>query len=144
MICLPDVNVWLALAVGQHVHHPAAKRWFDGAVDARLAFCRITETGLLRLLTNARVMDGDPLPASAAWRVRDQFFTDSRIVLMREPDGFTERWRETAKAGRIGPNFWTDAYLVRFCASIGSTLVTFDQSLSRQKHCPVRILSNGS
>jgi predicted nucleic acid-binding protein len=26
---LPDVNVWLALTFDSHIHHPAAKKWFD-------------------------------------------------------------------------------------------------------------------
>jgi predicted nucleic acid-binding protein len=26
---LPDVNVWLALTFDSHIHHSAAKAWFD-------------------------------------------------------------------------------------------------------------------
>jgi len=66
MTCLLDVNVWIALAVGFHRHHSIARQWEEQLSDESLAFCRITEMGLLRMLTNANVMDGVPLtPAEA-------------------------------------------------------------------------------
>jgi hypothetical protein len=40
---LPDVNVWLALTFDSHVHHPAAKTWFDGLADEVCFFCRLTQ-----------------------------------------------------------------------------------------------------
>jgi hypothetical protein len=30
---LPYVDVWLALTFDSHVHHPAAKTWFDALTD---------------------------------------------------------------------------------------------------------------
>jgi len=53
MIYLPDVNVWIALAADQHIHHNVAKRWFTGIQDDQVLFCRITQLGFLRLLTNS-------------------------------------------------------------------------------------------
>jgi predicted nucleic acid-binding protein len=48
---LPDVNVWLALAFDFHLHHAAAKIWFDESSDA-CCFCRWSQHGFLRLATN--------------------------------------------------------------------------------------------
>lgn len=31
MIYLPDVNVWIALAIAEHVHHKPAQGWFDSS-----------------------------------------------------------------------------------------------------------------
>ena len=42
--CLPDVNVWLALA-------SRAAKWMDG-LSGRACFCRVTQAALLRLPTN--------------------------------------------------------------------------------------------
>ena len=86
--------------------------------------------GLLRLLTNARVMAGNPLLASEAWRVRDLFRNDPRVGYIREPSGFDEQWRKTFNAGRVGPNFWTDAYLDSLCITANCRLVTFDRALA--------------
>ena len=38
---LPDINLWLALAFELHVHHAAAKNWFDGATNDGCCFCRL-------------------------------------------------------------------------------------------------------
>jgi predicted nucleic acid-binding protein len=45
MTCLPDVNVWLALTVAEHVHHAAATQWFETLEREQIAFCRVTQTG---------------------------------------------------------------------------------------------------
>ena len=49
--------------------------------------------GLLRMLTNSHVMDGEPLSLSKAWDVRDRF-SDARIGFIREPEGFEAEWRK--------------------------------------------------
>ena len=46
-ISLPDINVWLALAAEGHLHHVPARDWFTAQPDASVAFCRITQMGLL-------------------------------------------------------------------------------------------------
>ena len=56
----PDINVWFALAVADHPHHSAAIGWWNAATAAA-GFCRLTQIGLLRLLTTAAVMGGRPL-----------------------------------------------------------------------------------
>jgi predicted nucleic acid-binding protein len=56
----PDVNVWLALSCERHLHYPAARTWFEQLEDsARACFCRLTQIGLLRLLTTDAVMGED-------------------------------------------------------------------------------------
>jgi len=35
---LPDVNVLLALTFDSHIHHPAAKKWFDALSGENLLF----------------------------------------------------------------------------------------------------------
>ena len=132
MTCLPDVNVWISLAASGHVHHQIAKKWFDGCNEA-IVFCRVTEMGLFRLLTNAKVMGEDVLAVRSAWRVRDSFFEDSRIVFATEPVDFERSWNHTANQGKIGPNFWTDGYLESIYQALDCTLVTFDGALSRRK-----------
>ncbi len=66
MICLPDVNVWIALTVDKHVLHLAARRWFMNATEEKLVFCRITQAGFLRLLTNRHVMQDEVMTPDRA------------------------------------------------------------------------------
>lgn len=73
----PDLNVWLALSDGKHSHHPDAKAWFDRLpYEARLIFCRYTQIGLLRLLTNASVMGNRVHTLRSAWAVYDSWLAD--------------------------------------------------------------------
>ena len=80
----PDVNVWLALSYQRHVHHPAAKAWFERLDEnARLCFCRFTQLGLLRLLTTDAVMGEDKVLSQAeAWRAYDRLNGDERISVV--------------------------------------------------------------
>jgi predicted nucleic acid-binding protein len=61
MIYLPDVNIWVALTSDKHVHHLTARNWLQNLGMEQIAFCRITELGFLRLLTNRHVMNEDVL-----------------------------------------------------------------------------------
>jgi uncharacterized protein len=63
---LLDVNVWLALTFDSHVHHPAAKTWFDGLADELCLFCRISQQGFLRLSTNPKVFGSHALTMAEA------------------------------------------------------------------------------
>jgi toxin-antitoxin system PIN domain toxin len=143
MTSLPDVNVWIALAIDIHEHHSVARRWIEGKGSGELAFCRITEMGLLRLLTNPRVMDDAPLTASQACNIRDRLLDDPRVKSLGEPEGFEEKWRQTSRAGKVGPNFWTGAYLISLCASANCTLVTFDRLAAGKGGSRVHLLAGG-
>ena len=60
---LCDSNVWLALALSKHLHHTAAREWLETVEEpASILFCRATQQALLRLLTNASVLQsyGNP------------------------------------------------------------------------------------
>ena len=67
---LVDVGVWLAAVWGRHVHYPVASDWFNRQADD-LVFCRVTQMGLLRLLSNPAIMGGDSVdrPDSPASRL---------------------------------------------------------------------------
>lgn len=127
MIYLPDVNIWIALTSDQHIHHPKAKSWVQSLDSDWLAFCRITELGFLRLLTNHHVMGGGVLTPQRAWEVYESLNSDSRIVFAPERQDFSKYWHETGKLISGGPNAWTDAYLAAFAGFEKMTVVTFDR-----------------
>jgi len=140
MTCLPDVNVWVALAVAEHVHHRAAKAWLDAAQDDTVAFCRVTQMGFLRLLCNPRAMAEDVLTPARAWRALDAFCVDSRILIAAEPPGLEASWRALTTPRAPGANFWTDAYLAAFASAAGHTLITFDKGFRRFDKLRLRLL----
>ena len=124
----PDVNVWLALTHDRHVHHAIAADWLRDR-DEAMYFCRLTQLGLLRLLTNERVMGVDAMSQAAAWREYHRWLADERIEFHREPEGpeFERLFQELSSKGRPAPKLWADAYLAAFARAAGLTLVTFDR-----------------
>lgn len=128
---LCDVNVWLALAISGHVHHAAGRRWFDSvSAPATVGFCRATQQGFLRLLTNAAVLSpygNPPLTNKQAWAAYEALMGDDRVVLYaNEPAGLEERWRKLGTRGEAAPKLWMDAYLAAFALTGGYALVTND------------------
>ena len=64
----PDINVWVALTYEGHVHHRTAATWFATLEpDAGLVFCRLTQLGLLRLLTTEAVRGDEVMTQPQAW-----------------------------------------------------------------------------
>ena len=125
----PDVNVWLALTHDRHVHHAIAADWFQER-DEVMYFCRLTQLGLLRLLTNEQVMGVDAMSQAAAWREYHRWLEDERIEFLREPETpeFETVFQEFSSTGRQSPKLWADAYLAAFAKVSGLTVVTFDRA----------------
>src|ERR1041384_4689039 len=106
----PDVNVWLALAVGDHPHPAPAVAWWNEN-STMTGFCRLTELGLLRLLTTASAMGGQPLTNEEAWRVYDGFLSDERVRVFPELASIDDLFRSLSTARQAAPKLWADAYL---------------------------------
>jgi toxin-antitoxin system PIN domain toxin len=128
---LCDVNVWLALSLSGHVHHEAARDWLETIEEpASIQFCRATQQGLLRLLTNAAVLapyGNPPLTNKDAWAVYEALAADDRIVLRRdEPTGLESRWKDLAVQNTASPKLWMDAYLAAFALAGGCRMITTD------------------
>lgn len=143
---LPDINVWLALAVQEHPHHQAALRYWataqaertrEGAAAARagsgsrLWFCRVTMLGLVRLLCQPKAVGPGALDTLAAWTLYAQYRALPHIGLLPEPEGCDDALRALVGAGPLPPRLWTDAYLAALSLSAGLRLVTFDRDFER-------------
>ena len=80
----------MALSSDRHVHYEAAHRWFAGVAPGGAVFCRLTQLGYLRLLTNPRVMGDDAVNQREAWRIYDRLREDARVGYVAEPPAETE------------------------------------------------------
>jgi uncharacterized protein len=131
---LADVNVWLATLVAEHPHHGAAVEWWQRDVlpaNDRIAFCRISQLGLLRLLTNEQVMGPQSKSVAAAWSIYQELLSLPAVVFAPEPEGTEERLAEYCRLGGESSKFWTDAYLAAFARAGGLGLATFDRGFRR-------------
>jgi toxin-antitoxin system PIN domain toxin len=128
----PDVNVWFAIAVADHPHHRQALAWWNE--EASLAgFSRITQLGLLRLLTTKSAMGGEPLTNAAAWAVYDELLTDSRVRVFTELPALDALFRSLSSHRQASPKIWADAFVAAYAAANDATLVTFDQAFANYK-----------
>jgi len=125
----PDVNVWFALAVADHPHHRRALAWWQEE-KSLAGFSRLTQLGLLRLLTTASAMGGQPLTNEEAWRVYDGFLSDSRVRLFSELGALEDLFRSFSYLRQASPKLWVDAYLAAHAAANEAILVTFDQAFT--------------
>lgn len=124
-----DVNVWIALIWGGHVHSNAARQWFNQAEEEKLFFCRFTQVAVLRLLTAGSVMGNDTQSMAGAWKLWDRLTADSGISFLEEPAGLEVDFRSRSQSPNASPKVWADAYLLAFASAAGLRLVTFDRSL---------------
>ncbi len=117
------------------MHHGIALSWFKSLAEStRLCFCRITQMGLLRLLTTESIMETEVLTQMQAWGVYDRWLGDERMVFMDEPATLEQMFRAASHARRPATKEWTDAYLAAFAESAGFRLVTFDRGLHQRAH----------
>jgi toxin-antitoxin system PIN domain toxin len=134
---LPDVNIWLALALSGHSHHQAARTWLEGQETlGSIFFCRTTQQGFVRLLTTAEVLGGygiPPLTNREAWAAVESFMEDDRITYANEPGGVEDVWKSLATRDTNSPKLWMDAWLAAFALCAGFQMVTTDKAFSQFK-----------
>lgn len=123
---MPDINVWIALASDRHVHHGTAKNWFKEIEPGGATFCRVTQMGFLRLITNRHVMGADVVTQKEAWNVYQSLSKDQRITFLHEPPSIEDEWRRLTQRGSASTNTWTDAYLAAFASIRSLKVVSFD------------------
>lgn len=146
---LCDSNVWLALTLSKHVHHGAARRWWE-AVDepTSVCFCRATQQTFLRLLTNASVLGAygnPPLTNRQAWKAYEALLADDRIVFRsEEPAGVERRWKQFALRATASPKIWMDAYLAGFAIAGGYRMVTTDAAFKQFRGLDLELLGRES
>jgi toxin-antitoxin system PIN domain toxin len=126
----PDVNVWLALLLENHVHRAAARRWLESTESGLIGFLRVTQISVLRLLTTPAAMHGKPLRMHEAWVAYDRLFGDDRVAFVAEPNDIETVFRKYARKSHASPKLWADAWLLAFAECADGVVVTFDQALA--------------
>lgn len=124
---LLDVNMLIALCDADHVHRPAAKRWFRANAAAGWATCPLTENGLLRVMGHATYPRGPGSPDAVRpllQRLRSlpghQFWEDS-ISLADD--------RAIPSLRRVTARHLTDLYLLALAVRHTGSFVTLDSRI---------------
>jgi hypothetical protein len=131
---LADVNVWLATLVADHPHHEAVSLWWRTTVipdRQHVAFCRVTQLGLLRLLSNERVMGPSRMDHMQAWDAVRAVVAQEHVGVREEPAGIEQQLADFCARRGSSPGFWTDAYLAAFAMAGGYRFASFDRGFRR-------------
>lgn len=128
MTPLLDVNVLVALAWPNHVHHDTARQWFGRHRSSGWATCPLTESGFVRVSSNPVLPHAvTPVEAiSVLQRLRDlpghEFWTDDvTLVTSEHVDG-----TRIATYRQV-----TDAHLLALARRRGGQLATLDTGIQR-------------
>jgi hypothetical protein len=131
----PDLNVWIAMTLQTHEHHAAAAAWYESLPPTtELVFCRITQLGLLRLLTTPGIAPAGTMSQVEAWAAYDTWMQNGACVYRDEPFGIEIELRAFATRTTPLPKEWGDSYLAAFAAAASLELVTFDKALSMRAY----------
>jgi hypothetical protein len=120
MTILLDSNVLVALAVGDHVHHQSATRWWAHSAEP-FATCPITQGALLRLLLR------QGLGSSEAARALSLLCNHERHTFW--PDSLS--YNDVDLINVLGHGQVTDTYLASLARTHEARFATFDQDLVR-------------
>jgi uncharacterized protein len=128
LIELLDVNVLVSLAWPNHVHHGASRRWFRMRSGQPWATTPVTESGFVRVSSNASAIPTAVTPAEALSllaRIRGleghRFLVDDVEMVV---DEHVERERVVAH------RLVTDAHLLAVARRHGARLATLDRGVA--------------
>ena len=122
------MNVLVALAWPNHIHHARAQHWFASVRDQGWATCPITESGFVRVSSNSRVIPDAATPSAAIEilrRIRSlpghTFWRDDVSPSDPEAEPFSRV---------VGYRQVTAAHLLTMAIRNEGVLATFDRSLA--------------
>lgn len=122
-----DVNVLVALAWPNHVHHVAALTWFSDTGGRRFATCPVTQSGFVRVSSNRRAIPFARTPAEACVLLRRIVRLPGHVFWTDEIDlSSTEHiaWERLGTHAQV-----TDAHLLAVALHRGGQLATFDREM---------------
>lgn len=125
MIYLLDVNVLVALAWPNHVHHRPAREWFRTHLASGWATCPTTENGFIRVSSNVRVIPEAKSPREAALLLRELVGTRGHVFWPEEASILDGRWISLEKIHTYRQI--TEAHLLSLALRHDGCLATFDR-----------------
>lgn len=128
MTALLDVNVLMALAWPNHMHHEAASRWFEKRDDGDWATCLLTQSGFVRLSLNRVVVQAEVTAEEVLEMLAELVASPDHQHLADCPP--LEKGRFSKLVGKLtGYRQVTDAMLLHVADHHRASLTTFDQAI---------------
>lgn len=124
---LLDVNVLLALAWPNHIHHTPAHHWFATRDTSRWATCTVTHLAFVRISSHPSFSRG-VTTQDAFQKLRQILVVPNHTFWSEPPQGFAD---PVSTSQVLTHSAVTDGYLAALAALHGGRLVTFDQQLAK-------------
>ena len=124
-MALLDVNVLVALVWDSHVHHTAAKAWFEAEASRGWASCSVSESGFVRVSSNPKVLPS-PIGVEDAREVLRKLRSAPGHRFLADDVSITDS--DVPKLS--GHRQVTDAHLLALARRRGVPLVTFDAGIA--------------
>lgn len=127
-----DANVLLYAINQDAVHHEAARRWLNAALNAQepVGFTWIVLLAFVRLSTSAAVLP-HPLDVDKATSTVDAWLGRPNAVLLEPRAGHLSRLRELLAATGAAGNLVNDAHIAAIAVDNKATVVSYDNDFSR-------------
>ena len=123
---LLDVNVLIALAWPSHVYHHRAQKWFARTRARGFRTCPLTQTGFVRISSNASFTTEAVSPSVALTLL-------ARITALPSHEFWPASLTLADVIGKTGPIVGhrqvTDAYLLALAVVRGGVLATLDRGI---------------
>jgi uncharacterized protein len=126
-VSLLDVNVLIALAWPQHVHHASAHRWFASRSRGPWATCAITQLAFVRISSNPKIIADAVAPRSAHAVLRELVALPGHVYWETAPAPALCAGLDAVPL--VGHRQVTDAYLIELALHHAGHLVTFDKAI---------------
>jgi toxin-antitoxin system PIN domain toxin len=128
VVVLLDVNVLVALAWPNHIHHELAHLWFEKNHANGWATCPLTQSGFVRVSSNRGITPEAKTPAEALVLLKRITEVEGHVFWMDDVD-LTRS--EMIATDRIqGYRQVTDAHLVALAIRHRGRLATFDRGIA--------------
>ena len=127
MVSLLDVNLLIALAWPNHVHHELALVWFQRSRGEGWATCPITQSGFVRVSSNQRVMPNAKTPQEAILLLRRIVALENHVFWTDETSLASSEFVDTRKL--LGYRQVTDAHLLAIALKNRGRLATLDAGI---------------
>jgi toxin-antitoxin system PIN domain toxin len=128
---LPDLNVWLALAATDHPHHRQALHYWEQQASPEVLFCTVTALGLIRLVSQPKLMGAAVLPSAEASALLQAFCRQPGVAMAApEHDGW-DLFHSLLSSTTLPARLHTDAYLAALAIANDWRLVSFDRDFER-------------
>ena len=128
---LPDLNVWLALAAPGHGHHNQAVCYWESQAAQQVLFCDITALGLVRLITQPKVMGSATKTVAEAAELLRALCAQPGVAMAATESNGWDLFHALLRQGALPARLCTDAYLAALAMSNGWRLVSFDRDFAR-------------